>query len=63
LIKKFIAKYNNNNEKNKKLKITIEIIYNNTNKKLIELYNIFRKLYNKQLISDIISIKKKKEKD
>jgi hypothetical protein len=63
LIKKFIAKYNNNNEKNKKLKITTEIIYNNTNKKLIELYNIFRKLYNKQLISDIISIKKKKEKD
>ena len=58
-IKNFINKYNN--EKNEKLKIT-EIISGNKNKKLNSLFDVFKNLYNKKLISDIIPINKEDEK-
>jgi len=57
-IKNFINKYNN--EKNEKLKIT-EIISGNKNKKLNSLFDVFKNLYNKKLISDIIPINKEDE--
>ena len=71
-IKNFISKYES--EKNKKLnipKITSdknkelkmnEFISNNKNKKLDELFDIFRNLSKKKLISDIVPIKKEEEK-
>ena len=71
-IKNFITKYES--EKNKKLnipKITSdknkelkmnEFISNNKNKKLDELFDIFRNLSKKKLISDIVPIKKEEEK-
>ena len=58
-IKNFMNKYND--EKNKKYKIN-EIISDNKNKKLNILFDIIRNLYNKKLISDIVPIKKEKEK-
>lgn len=71
-IKNFITKYES--EKNKKLnipKITSdknkelkmnEFISNNKNKKLDKLFDIFKNLSEKKLISDIVPIKKEEEK-
>ena len=58
-IKNFINKYIT--EKNEKKKIT-EIISGNKNKKLNYLFDVFKNLYNKKLISDIIPIKKYEDK-